>query len=102
MEAEDPFSTSCITVKANQRMNNGVGLGTRLLHAHPRIGRFLLLIWHISGASVILLFLYLSQKSISKHFSGDVLRVAKKCWQQIHPSINGAIEVCDVHIVSTV
>jgi len=51
---------------------------------------------------VILLFLYVSQKSISKHFSGDVLRVAKKCWQQIHPSINGAIEVCDIHIVSTV
>ena len=34
-----------------------------------------------------------SQESVSKHFSGDVLRVAERCWQQIHPKISEAIEV---------
>ena len=46
--------------------------------------------------------LSISQESVSKHFSGDVLRVAGKCWQQIHPNISGAIEVRDVHNTYTV
>ena len=32
-------------------------------------------------------------KDVSQFMSGDVLKVAEKCWQQIHNRIGAAVEV---------
>ena len=33
------------------------------------------------------------RESLSPHFTGDVLKVAEKCWEQIHSNIGEAVEV---------
>ncbi len=34
----------------------------------------------------------LRQENVSRHFSGDVGRVAGRCWSQVHPHISEAVQ----------